>query len=268
MPEKPVPIITVQDLCWSVPGRRILDSVSLCLFAGEFVGLVGPNGAGKSSLLRALYGHIRPTSGGIYLNGLPLDSYSRNALSRKMAVVLQESSSSFALRVREVIELGLIPHKKLLSFDTEADKQRIQQAAEQMEVSHLLRSAFDDLSGGEKQRVMIARAIVQAPEVLVMDEPTNHLDVQHQIDVLKMARQLGVTVILSIHDLNLAAAFCDRLVVLSQGRIIVEGAPEQVVTKAMLSEVFAVSAEVDTHPVSGCPRITYAYPLTPSGARL
>ncbi len=260
------PIIQLDNVTWAVGRRRILDAVSLNVFPGEFVGLVGPNGAGKSSLLRVLYGRIVPDAGQVSLAGKTLSTYSRRALSQKLAVVLQEASSSFPISVQEVIELGLIPHKQLLDFNSEADDDDIRRAAQKMEVVHLLNRPFDDLSGGEKQRVMIARAIVQKPEVLLMDEPTNHLDVQHQIDVLQMAKQLGVTALVSIHDLNLAAAFCDRLVVLNQGEIVTQGPPQAVLTNAILQEVFSVSATVDTHPYSGQPRVTYHYPGLADGA--
>ncbi len=253
--------ITVDHLTWRVKGKQaeILTDLSFAIKAGAFVGLIGPNGAGKSSLLRCLYRKIVPTQGRIEINGCEVAQYRRSELAKQVAVVQQEEPPDFPIRVHEVIAMGLIPHKPLFSFDTERDRQSVWDAAERVNVMHLLGRSFASLSGGEKQRVMIARAIVQQPTILLLDEPTNHLDVHHQIEVLTLAESMNITVVVSIHDLNLAAAFCDALLLLHRGRIVASGAVADVLTESVLSEVFSVSARIGQHPFSRGLHIAYDY---------
>ncbi len=251
-------LVDAKHVCWQVKQRLILDDLSFSVQQGEFVGIIGPNGAGKSSLLRCLYRKIQWSSGCIEFADRALQSYSRRGLAQKIAVVLQEAPMRFELSVMDVIRMGLTPKKSLLAFDAQDDIQAILQAAAQVDLSHKLTQQFNLLSGGEKQRAMIARAILQQPELLIMDEPTNHLDVRHQNEVLALARSLGITVVVSIHDLNLAAAFCDKVIMLNHGKIVAQGTPEEVITQASLRQVFEVQAEVDKHPFSGKQRITFA----------
>lgn len=250
-------LLTTENLSWGVDNKIILNKLSFSISQGEFVGVIGPNGAGKSSLLRCLYGKNIPSSGNIDFNHTPLSSYNRKALAKKIAVVLQEPPTHFELSVLDVIRMGLIPNKNLLSFDTEDDFSAIIDAATKVDLLDKLKQPFNALSGGEKQRAMIARAILQSPQLLLMDEPTNHLDIRHQIEVLDLAASMGITVMVSIHDLNLAAAYCDRLILLDEGKIIADGTPEQVLTKEILQQVFKVSALVDQHPFSQKTRITF-----------
>ncbi|MET1256213.1 ABC transporter ATP-binding protein [Aliikangiella maris] len=258
-----LPMLQVAQLCWQVKQKCILDNLSFTIQPGEFVGLIGPNGAGKSSLLRCLYGKHQATSGSIQLNGQHIQDYSRRALAQKIAVVLQEPSASFEMSVMDVIRMGLTPNKSLLAFDTPEDRYAIQCAAEKVDLQHKITQNFNSLSGGEKQRALIARAIIQSTDILIMDEPTNHLDVRHQVEVLELARELGITVIVSIHDLNLAAAFCDRLILLKDGQMIAQGSPEAVLTEQSLKQVFEVDACVDVHPFNQKLRITFALRNTP-----
>ncbi len=250
-------LLTADKLSWGVDKKIILDKLTFSVSQGEFVGVIGPNGAGKSSLLRCLYRKNIPSSGTIDFHQKPLSSYSRKGLARKVAVVLQEPPTHFELSVLDVIRMGLIPNKNLLSFDTEDDYSAIIDAATKVDLLDKLKQPFNALSGGEKQRAMIARAILQTPQLLLMDEPTNHLDVRHQIEVLELAASMGITVIVSIHDLNLAASYCDRLILLDEGVIIADGTPAEVLTKESLQQVFKVSALVDQHPFSQRTRITF-----------
>ena len=153
--------------------------------------------------------------------------------------------------------MGLTPHKSLFSFDSADDRRAIASASEQVDLAEKMDQQFNSLSGGEKQRAMIARAIVQRPDILLMDEPTNHLDIRHQFDVLHLAKQMGITVVVSIHDLNLAATFCDRLILLNRGQIVATGEPETVLTQVHLNQVFDVDAVVDRHPFNEKLRITF-----------
>lgn len=261
LPSKPV--ISVSDLGWDAGGRAILDGISFDIQRGQFVGLIGPNGAGKSSLLRCLYRVNRPVRGSVWIHGNDIWHSSLKTNARKVAVILQENGDYFGLSVKDVVAMGLTPHKRIFSSDTEDDRQRVNDAIEQVGLTAFRRQAFTNLSGGEKQRVMVARAIVQQPQVLLMDEPTNHLDVHYQIEVLQLAKSLGVTVLASIHDLNLAAAFCDAILLLDEGQMIGFGPPQSVLTKSNIQRHFSTDAVVDEHPLSGSPRITYNYQGTP-----
>ena len=250
-------LLATEELSWQVQNKKILDKLSFSIRQGEFVGVIGPNGAGKSSLLRCIYRKIIPTSGSIQFNYKALASYNRKQLAQQVAVVLQEPPTHFDLSVIDVVRMGLIPNKALLSFDSAEDFSAIVEAAKQVDLLDKLQQSFNSLSGGEKQRAMIARAILQTPQLLLMDEPTNHLDIRHQIEVLELATSMNITVMVSIHDLNLAAAFCDRLILLDEGKIIADGTPEEVLTKATLQQVFGVSAKIDQHPFSQKIRITF-----------
>lgn len=252
-------IISVEDLGWDVDGKTILDGINFEIDEGQFVGLVGPNGAGKSSLLRCLYRYLQPSRGQVRLHGKNIWQHSLRENAQQVAVILQESHVPFGVRVKDVVAMGLTPHKSPLSFSSANDRQRIAEAIEVVDLTDLSNDVFSHLSGGEKQRVMVARAIVQQPKLLLMDEPTNHLDVRYQSEVLQLAKKLGITVLASIHDLNLAASFCDQLLVLDKGRLVGRGAPADVLTEDMISQTFSTCALVDQHPLYASPRITYAY---------
>ena len=177
--------------------------------------------------------------------------------AQRVAVVLQEFPEAFGLRVDEVVAMGRTPHKGLLDGDTLHDQQLIQQALESVGMQGFEDHAFATLSGGEKQRVILARALAQQPQLLILDEPTNHLDPRYQLELLKLVKRLNIGTLASIHDLNLAAAFCDRLYVIDHGCIVASGTPHQVLTAELLRDVFDVDALIDTHPLSGYPRITW-----------
>lgn len=252
-------IIQVENLCWRAANKSILNNVSFSISKGEFVGIIGPNGAGKSSILRCIYGRNELSSGCLLVQSQSVSDYSKRQLAQKIAVVLQESPSHFELTVYDVIAMGLTPRKSLLSFNSDKDEEDIVAAATQVDLADKLHQVYFSLSGGEKQRAMIARAIVQKPEILIMDEPTNHLDIKHQVDVLNLARELGITVLVSIHDLNLAATYCDRLILMDQGELIKTGTVEEVLTEKLISDAFQIDVKIDRHPVSDKLRISYSY---------
>ncbi|REL30877.1 ABC transporter ATP-binding protein [Thalassotalea euphylliae] len=251
--------LVVTDLGWQTGRKVILSDINFHLKQGEFVGLLGPNGAGKSSLLRCLYRYHSPTTGQVYYQGQPLDTYIQQAYAQQVAVVLQESPSFFNLSVTDVVELGLLPRTSIWHRTSLNEQQQVQQALTQVAMLDKAKQSFDSLSGGEKQRVLIARAIVQQPSLLIMDEPTSHLDVKYQIQIINLAKSLGITVLASFHDLNLASAMCDRLLVLSNGELVADGAPNQVLTQPLLAKVFGVNAQLQPHPEHGSPLITYHY---------
>jgi iron complex transport system ATP-binding protein len=251
------PILIVEDLSWQIKSKVILNSLNFSVNQGDFVGIIGPNGAGKSSLLRCLYKKNIPSSGQIIFRDRLLSSFARRELAQSIAVVLQEPPTQFELTVMDVIRMGLIPNKALLSFDSLNDIEAISKAARNVDLIDKLSQPFNSLSGGEKQRAMIARAILQSPKLLLMDEPTNHLDIRHQIDVLKLAKSMTTTVVVSIHDLNLAAACCDRLILLDGGKIVAQGKVAEVLTQENIHQVFGVKVEIDEQPFTKKIRISF-----------
>ncbi|WP_435886087.1 ABC transporter ATP-binding protein [Streptomyces erythrochromogenes] len=239
-----------------VKGRTLVDRVSLRVAPGEVVGLVGPNGAGKSTLLRAVYRALRPTAGRVLLDGEDVWRIPAKHLARRLAAVLQEAAGDFELTVYDVVAMGRTPHKRAFAGDDADDRAVITDALAQLNVVPLVHAPFDRLSGGEKQRVLIARALAQRAGTMVLDEPTNHLDLRHQLDALRLVRRLGVTAVIALHDLNLAASFCDRICVMDGGRLVATGTPQEVLTAGLLAEVYRVDADVAPHPRTGIPQVT------------
>ncbi len=239
-----------------VNGRSLVDQASLHVSPGEVVGLVGPNGAGKSTFLRTFYRALRPTSGRVLLDGEDVWRMPGRRLAQRLAAVLQETSGDFELTVYDVVAMGRTPHKRAFAGDDADDRDIITRSLAQLHVDALAHAPFDRLSGGEKQRVLIARALAQRTGTMVLDEPTNHLDLRHQLDALRLVRRLGVTAVVALHDLNLAAAFCDRICVMAGGRVVATGKPEEVLTAPLLSEVYEVEAEVIEHPRTGVPFVS------------
>ena len=237
--------------------RAVLSDVSLGAAPGEVVGIVGPNGAGKSTALRAAYRALPPDGGTVLLDGVDIATMPRRALARKLAALPQEMPAEFDLTTWEVVAMGRAPHQRGFGGDRRGDERIVLTSLELVGMAGLAQRRFDRLSGGERQRVLIARALAQEPEVLVLDEPTNHLDMRHQFDVLTLLGDLGMTAVVALHDLNLAARFCDRLYVLSGGRMVATGRPSDVLTPAVLSEVYGIAVEVGSHPRTGTPAVHF-----------
>lgn len=255
--------LTLNNLAWSPLGhghchhRFQLREVELRVAPGEFVGLIGPNGSGKTSLLRCAYRFARPAKGEVLLGEADVWQQSPRWCAQRIAVVLQEFPDAFGLTVDEVVAMGRTPHKGMFDGDTLQDRQIARDALTSVGMQGFGDHAFATLSGGEKQRVILARALAQQPKMLILDEPTNHLDPRYQLELLQLVKRLNIGTLASIHDLNLAAAFCDRLYVIDHGRIVTSGTPTEVLTVELLREVFGVDALVDTHPLSGYPRMTW-----------
>ncbi len=241
----------VRDVSWAAENIRVLIDAAVSCPTGTFVGLVGPNGSGKSSLLRCIYRVIKPDSGSVTVDGRDVRDLTPRALARDLAVVVQERPNEAPFTVREIVLMARGPHKRLLEQDTADDHQLVAAALRRVGIEALSERLFDTLSGGEKQRVVIARALAQAPRALVLDEPTTHLDIGHQHQVLGLIRELGLTTIAALHDLNLAAAYCDQVFVLNHGSIQAQGTPSDVLTAALVEEVYGVRAAVGRHPLTG-----------------
>ncbi|WP_299792960.1 ABC transporter ATP-binding protein [uncultured Shewanella sp.] len=251
--------LAVSGLSWHADDREILSDISFSLARGEMLGIIGPNGAGKSSLLRCLYRYIKPDSGTMSLFGQNIALFSAREFARQVAVVLQDTPHHFELTTEQLVAIGLTPHKGAFDFTTQSDRKRIADALEKVGLTHKAGQVYEHLSGGEKQRALIARAIVQQPSLLILDEPTNHLDIRYQIQIMELLREVGISVITSIHDLNLASAMCDQLLLLDEGRAIAHGAPKYVLTEARISEVFGVCCTTEPHIQHGNPQISYFY---------
>ncbi|POX63004.1 ABC transporter ATP-binding protein [Streptomyces sp. Ru62] len=246
--------LDIDQVTIEAAGTRLVDRIRLAVDSGTFVGLVGPNGSGKSTLLRTVYRALRPTAGTVRLDGDDLHALDPRAAARALAALPQESSAEFDFTVAEVVAMGRLPHRGRTAA---SDREICARAMDRTGVAHLADRGFSGLSGGEKQRVLIARALAQQPRVLVLDEPTNHLDIAHQLDVLSLVRDSGLTVLAALHDLNLAAAHCDVLYVIDEGRIVAAGPPHEVLRPALLAEVFGVRAHPVRHPVTGAVQLLF-----------
>ncbi|MFO1183545.1 MAG: ABC transporter ATP-binding protein [Bauldia sp.] len=245
--------LDIDGLTFRVGGRALVEDVSLAAAPGEMVGLLGPNGAGKSTLLRSVYRVNRPAAGTVRVNGE--DVWQRTAawVARNVGTVLQEQPSEFPLTVRDVVAMGRSPHKRLFEADNAHDRDLVAAAIELVELADFAGRPFRTLSGGERQRVLVARCLAQQPALLVLDEPTNHLDIHHQLHLLRFLRRLGITILAALHDLNLAAMFCDRLCLLDCGRVAAIGTPAEVLTRERLSLVYRIEASIHRHPETGRP---------------
>lgn len=237
----------------------MLEGVSLTVDPGEVVGLPGPNGSGKSSLLRCVYRAVRPDTGRVLLDGEDVRSSRPRAVARSVAVLTQDVPADLEHSARQVVALGRIPRLGALGRLTRADEKLVDGALETCQLTALAGRSTATLSGGERQRVQLARALVQQPRLLLLDEPTNHLDPRHQVELLRTALGLGVTVVAALHDLQFAAAVCDRLAVLHRGRLAAEGPPAAVVTRSLLADVYQVDADV-TPGADGLPRVSLRIP--------
>lgn len=250
--------ITVDQVTWGPPGQPdILRDVSLTAETGEVIGVIGPNGAGKSSLLRCVYRRYKPRSGRVLLDGRDLWSMTARESAQRIAVVLQEMPADFQLTVEDIVQMGRIPYHGLWYADAAKDIRLATSALTQLGLGHLASRPFATLSGGEKQRTLVARAFVQQPDLLILDEPTNHLDIRYQLEVLALVRSLGITVLATVHDLNLAAIYCDRLYLMRDACMVASGPPATVLTPEMIRTVFGVTALVDERPVTGQTRVTF-----------
>ena len=229
---------------WSAGGRMIVDGVSLEAAPGRILGLIGPNGSGKSSLLRLLCRLRKVASGVVMLDGRDIAAVPRKELARRLAFVEQQATTEVQLSVCDVVRLGRTPHRAALASWSDADEAAVNAALARVNLEDRHDQPWHTLSGGERQRVHIARALAQEPSELILDEPTNHLDIQHQLSILSLVRQLGITCIVALHDLNLAALFCDEIALLHGGRLLAAGAPESVLTEETISTVFGVSVAI------------------------
>ena len=249
--------VEARGLCYSYGRGQALAGASMYAARGEFVGVIGPNGSGKSTLLKCLYRALKPESGEIFIDGVDARKMSARETARKIAVVGQENELIFDFSVHNVVAMGRSPHKKFFESDSAEDERIIAHALEHVGMEREAHRRYSCLSGGEKQRVMIARAIAQETDFMILDEPTNHLDISCQLDIFDFVKRLNLTVVAAIHDLNMAALYCDRLYVMKCGKIVREGVPAEILTPAMIAEVYGVTAETTLHASTKRPFVTY-----------
>jgi iron complex transport system ATP-binding protein len=239
--------LVVERVSWAPRGHApIVSDISFEVAQGRILAICGANGAGKSTLLRMIYRYQRPATGRVSLGGDDLWGLSPRVAACRVAAVLQEQPTDFSLTVREMVGLGRTPHRHGFSGAGARDAQVIAASLYRLDLMRFAEKPFGTLSGGERQRVMVARALAQEPELLVLDEPTNHLDIRHQLEVLGLLRALGLTVVLTLHDLTLAAEYADQIVLLHQGRVLADGPPQDVLTGDRVAQAFGVKARIDT----------------------
>ncbi|MDW3182072.1 ABC transporter ATP-binding protein [Roseobacter sp.] len=255
--------LLVRDVSWA-PSKRaplVLHPTSFHVKPGRILGVVGPNGAGKSTLLRLLYRYHAPLSGEVEIDGQDIWSMLPRAAARQTAAVLQEQPSGFGMTVQEIVALGRTPHRLGYSTSGALDAEIVAEALETLGLAALAHRDFGTLSGGERQRVMVARALAQEPRLLILDEPTNHLDIRHQLEVLALIRKLDLTIVVSLHDLNIAAGVCDDILLLQGGRALGFGAPHDVLTETLISGAFAVDARQEQLSPSNNRHFSFHLPL-------
>ncbi|WP_406186782.1 ABC transporter ATP-binding protein [Streptomyces sp. NBC_01006] len=252
--------ITAENVSWSVAGSQVVREVAADIAPGETVALLGPNGSGKSSLLRCLAGLRAPDAGTVRYDGESVRDWSARRTARHVAFVAQDPGADSDLRVADVVGLGRTPFRNRWRGPDAADRAVVADALERVGLTALAGRSWKALSGGERQRAHLARALAQQPYGLLLDEPTNHLDVKHQLDLMELLAGSEQTVLVALHDLSLAARYCDRLLLLRHGRLIASGTPAAVLTSERLAEVFEVDAELTTDPL-GHPSVVYRGPL-------
>ncbi|GEK20795.1 putative F420-0 ABC transporter ATP-binding protein [Cellulomonas xylanilytica] len=250
--------LTLDGVGTRLGGRWVVDGIDATPPAGHLTGLLGPNGAGKTTLLRLVAGLLPPEKGAVLIDDAPVHELPRRSRARRVALLEQESTSTVPLTVHEVVSLGRIPYRSL--WGTDPDATAVDRALVSAQAGHLADRPWSSLSGGERQRVQIARALAQEPELLLLDEPTNHLDVSAQLSLLAFVRDLGTTTVAALHDLNLAAAFCEHVLVLADGHLAAAGHPREVLTPELLRRVYGVEADILQHPRTGRPVIAFHEP--------
>lgn len=233
-------MISAERVSHSYGGAAVLREVSVAARSGQMVGLIGPNGSGKTTLLRTLYRALTPSEGTVTVNDEPVSRLSARDLARTVAVVVQDAAGELPVSVTDTVLLGRGPHLGLWQRQSARDLEIAGEALRRVGAEHLADRDLEDLSGGEKQRVLIARALAQQATHLLLDEPTNHLDIHFQHEVLALVRELGVTTIIVLHDLNLAARYCDRLALLQGGRVVAAGSTDEVLRPEVLEPVYGI----------------------------
>lgn len=255
-------MITGNHLTYAYGSQTVVNDVSLATSPSRVLGLIGPNGSGKTTLLRLLSGSLKPQTGTVDINGAPLHTLSPRQIARQLSVVVQESDAETTITVGEMVLLGRTPYLRPFARTGPEDHRIATQALQRVGVAHLGHRGFTSLSGGERQRVLIARALAQQGQHLLLDEPTNHLDIRYQHEILALVRSLGATTLVVLHDLNLAAQYCDELIMLEHGRVAATGTPDVVLQPDLIHRVYGIHAQ--RHQLAD--RLQLSFTLQPNPA--
>lgn len=250
----------VENLCVNIGKKPIVKNVTLSVPENQFVVLLGPNGSGKSTLLKSVYRTIPYESGNVYLGEENCKQISYRDFAARVAVVSQFSNIAFEFSVEEIVMMGRSPHLGIMGREGAEDQRFVEEALKQVGMAAFAKRSFSTLSGGEKQRVLLARAIAQKPQLMILDEPTNHLDIRYQLQVLSIVKKLGISCIAALHDLNLAAQYADKIYLLYAGQIVAEGKSEDVLTTEMIRKVYHVDSNIMTMNATGQLVISYQAP--------
>ena len=260
------PTISADNISISYGDHHVIQQFSLAVDQGGFIGILGPNGCGKTTLLRALSRILKPDQGAVFIEGLDAESYDSRTLAKTIGCVGQETDVAFPFTVREIVLMGRYPHIGKLAPLSAKDLAIADEAMKTTNTLYLADRLITEVSGGERQRVLIARTLTQQPKILLLDEPTSHLDINHQIEIMDLIRDLTpkITIIGVFHDLNLASYYCDRIVIMKEGKILAVGTPEEVLTPEKIRESFSVKMMVATHPLTGKPSLIPEYGFQPA----
>jgi len=258
------PLLRVIDLCVQLGGRTVVDGVSFAMSRGEMVGIIGPNGSGKTTALRATSGLIKPESGAVELSGVPLSDIDARARAKKVAYLPQGSGQGMSFTAMEIALMGRYPHLGRFEVEGENDREVALAALRRTGVEEFADRQIGDMSGGERQRVLIARSLAQEPELLLLDEPTASLDLKHQLELMSLVHDevaAGMGAVVVLHDVALAARYCDRLVLMDYGRLVADGSPSHVLTAENLARVFEVEADIEIDKTTGRPLVRLIGPV-------
>lgn len=225
-------------------GKQILKDLDMHIDNEEFVGIIGPNGCGKSTLLRTFYRVLKPKRGTILINDKNIDEFPLKETAREIAVVSQHNDQDFDFSVLDMVLIGRSPHKKFLERDNNEDYEIALDSLRKVGMEGFINRNYNSLSGGEKQRIILARALAQRTKCLILDEPTNHLDIKYQLQFMSIAKSLNITIISAIHDLNIAALYCDKVYAMKEGRIVSYGTPREVITEGLIKELYDVDSRI------------------------
>lgn len=249
--------IEVKDLTVSLGNKDIVKNVSLKIKEYSFTSILGPNGCGKSTMLKTIYRVLKPNEGIVYLNGKDIKKYTGKQAAQQMAVVGQFNNVNFDYSVLEVVMMGRTPYLSFMEKEREEDYEISREAIKMVGLEQYIDRKFQSLSGGEKQRVILARALTQKPEILVLDEPTNHLDIRYQLEVMNILKSLNVSVLTALHDLTLAAKYSDYIFMMKEGRICHEGMSSEVITRENIYDVYEIQTDIFESPLDGKMMIQY-----------
>lgn len=256
--------LTVSNASFAYGHKTVLHTVNLSTQEGEFLGIIGPNGSGKTTLLRAMAGLLRCSTGNVLLNGTDIRSYRREEIARQISFVPQSAVLPELFTALEIVLMGRLPHLGLIRYESSHDIYLALQAMEATMTAHLSERRVKEISGGEKQRIVIARALAQEAKLLLLDEPTANLDINYQSEILAFLRELcrndSISVIAALHDLNLAAQYCDRLILLGGGTVFRQGTPHEVIETNTIKEVYGADVLICPHPINGLPSTLIAPP--------